>query len=280
MPPLRRHPDAVIAAHRMDPARRELYVEGRKDRLFLSWLLGDDIALSSSVREIAWVDLPEAKEGGERGRLLHFGQLLSRHDVAIRCLADADCDRVLGREVPASVWLTDHRDLEGYVLRVECIDKALRLGVSTTRVTPQDLLRWVVAHGRRLGLLRLLSELDSLSLPFKATRLRGHVSFERGCLDVDYQGYAQALLQNAGISLSKLDATLRRLDEVETTFASTSDAELMHGKDAMCLADVVFRACGLNSEEGPRLLWTSFEPRFVEDGSTLDSACGFLRGAQ
>ena len=116
--------------------------------------------------------------------------------------------------------------------------------------------------------------------PFQGDPTQGPCVIREGRLDVDYQGYAQALLQNAGISLSKLDATLRRLDEVETTFASTSDGELMHGKDAMCLADVVFCACGLNPEEGPRLLWTSFEPRFVEDGSTLDSACGFLRGAQ
>ena len=263
-------------AHLMDPARRELYVEGQKDRMFLQWLLGGGVNQDASVREIASVDMPDVQLGGERGRLLRFAELLVDHDVRIMCFADADCDRVLGRVVPSRVWLTDQRDIEGYVLRLECVDKVLRLGVGTERIAAADLMRWLTQHGRRLGIIRLMSELDGLRLPFQATKKEGHFHFAQGQLRVDYQGYVTALLQNANMSLTGLAPMMERLSEIEIAYSSTPDRELVHGKDAMCLFEVVMRAHGLRPSEGTRLLWTSYESSLVEPGSSLESALAFL----
>lgn len=261
----------------MDPTRRELYVEGQRDRLFLSWLLGGAIDPDASIREIASVDLPAVETGGERGRLLHFAQLVAARSERIRFFADADWDRVLGRSVPPAVWLTDHRDLEGYVLRIECVDKVLCLGVANTRVAAADILTWVTDHGRRFGLIRLMSELDSLELPFQKTAKKKYITFTRGHLTVEYERYLSALLQNAGVSLARLGDISSRLAEVERVFTSVPDSELIHGKDAMCILEVVLSECGAAEEEGTRLLWTSFEPVLVEPGSTLATVCGFLR---
>ena len=67
-----------------------------------------------------------------------------------------------------------------------------------------------------------------------------------------------------------------RLSEIEIAYSSTPDRELVHGKDAMCLFEVVMRAHGLRPSEGTRLLWTSYESSLVEPGSSLESALAFL----
>ncbi len=275
---LRRDPQAVVAAHLMDQSRRELYVEGPRDRLFLNWLLGDDMNAETSVREIALVDLPRRQDGGERGRLLDFGQWLASKDVQIRLFVDADWDRLLSRSVPPAVWMTDHRDLEGYVLRAECVDKVLRLGIATNHGVAKDLLKVVNEQGRRLGILRLVSELDSLSLPFQRTRLRRYLDLRDGRVHLRFNPYLQTLLQNANISLSRFEEVCGRLEVVAEQYAAISDSEIVHGKDAMCLFEVALSSHGLRIGEAARLLWTSFEDSFIEAGSTLDAVLAFLRG--
>ncbi len=273
---MHRDPEAIVAAHAMDRSRRELYVEGQRDRLFLTWLLARRGDPNASVLEMAFVNLPGPALGGERGRLIRFAEWLGDREVKIRFFADADWDRILGRPVPQRVWLTDHRDMEGYVLRLECFDKVLRLGVATDRVTAEWLLRIVRDEGRRLGLVRLMSEVDSLRLPFQATRLRRYIGVDKGRVQVDLGAYLRALVQNAGISLSRLDEFRGRLEDLERAFAATPDEELIHGKDAVCIVEAVLSSCGVQPDEGTRLLWTSFETQFVVEGSTLEAVSAFL----
>ena len=273
-----RQPDAVLTAHRMDPSRRELYVEGTRDRLFLTWLLGKRQPTDAIVQEIAFIEIPNVL-GGERGRLIQFANWLEDKDVGIRMFADADCDRVLGRTVPKRVWLTDNRDLEGYVLRIECIDKVLRLGIATDKITAELLLRAIKKHCRRLGILRLLSERDSLKLPFQTTNLKRFIKLSNGELNLDFDGYFRALLQNASISLKQFKSLHERFVELECCYENTPDIELIHGKAAICIIDAALAKFGIRDEEGGRLLWCSFEARFVEVGSSLESVLAFIRTA-
>src|SRR6266542_1133360 len=76
---LRRVPETILIAHRMDPGRRELYVEGVRDRVFLNWLVGDGLGLRSAVVPIELVDLPNVDEGGNRERLKRFLHWLSKN---------------------------------------------------------------------------------------------------------------------------------------------------------------------------------------------------------
>ena len=201
---IRRTPEAIVIAHVMDQSRKSLYVEGLRDRLFLSWLLGDQADNGAVIAEIDFVEIPESGAGGNRGRLIKFAEQLGTKDVAIRMFADADWDRVLGRCLPQRVWLTDYRDLEGYILCERCLDKLLRLGIGTERVSARNLLAAVLNSARPLGALRLASDIDGLNLPFQNTDLTRHVAGEGEAISVDLASYLRALLQNAGISLSRL----------------------------------------------------------------------------
>jgi hypothetical protein len=272
---LRRHPDAVLTAHLMDHSRKELYVEGTRDRLFLTWLLGQRLNPNALIREIACVELPE-QPGGERGRVIHFAELLGGVDVRIRMFADADWDRVLGRSVPGRVWLTDKRDLEGYILRVECLDKVLSLGLSTEKITAIEILKAVRQHGRRLGAARLMSELESLDLPFQKTDVTKYLAVDAAGMSLDLHGFLRALLQNAGVSLVRLRELQNRIDSVEASHAKVPDAQMIHGKDAVAVIAVALSKFGLDQKEIARLLWTSFECAFVESGSVLETVVTFL----
>lgn len=273
---LRRSPQAVLVAHAMDTSRKELYVEGQRDRLILLWLLGVDLSSNVSVREIAFVDLPIDMPGGERGRLTYFANWLGQRDVRIRMFADADWDRLLERPVPTRVWLTDHRDMEGYVFCERCIDRVLRLGIGTDRISAAVLLANFRENGRRLGLIRIMSELDGLNLPFQGTRLGRHLQAKGGHVSLDLNGYLRALLQNAGISLSRLEELRTRLLEVEQAYASVADAQIIHGKDGMCLLTSALSNFGVSPEDCPRLLWSTFDQSFAEGGSILMQVTLFL----
>jgi hypothetical protein len=274
---IRRTPEAIVIAHTMDRSRRELYVEGLRDRVFLSWLLDqstDDVAL---ILEIDFVDLPGPVLGGNRGRLIQFANWLGDREIQIRMLADADWDRVLDRPVPDRVWLTDHRDMEGYILCERCLDKVLRLGIGTEGVSAATLLAVVLEQGRRLGVLRLASELNNMNLPFQDTDLSRHVSGDGARVSVDFDGYLRSLLQNAGISLARFDEIRARVQEVAERFASTPERELVHGKDTLHVLEVALRKMRVKQGECGRLLWTSFEATFVETGSVLEAVASYIR---
>lgn len=65
---MRRDPQTILTAHRMDPTRRELYVEGPSDRIFLDWLAGEEKDANARIIEVSLVDLPRVSLlGGRRG---------------------------------------------------------------------------------------------------------------------------------------------------------------------------------------------------------------------
>ena len=71
---IRRNPKAIIMAAQMDHERRELYVEGKKDRLFIKWLTLGRISSNSRILESNVVEINES-QGGEKERLLLFAKL-------------------------------------------------------------------------------------------------------------------------------------------------------------------------------------------------------------
>jgi hypothetical protein len=276
---LRRHLDAVLLAHTMDPSRRELYVEGQRDRLFLKWLVGADLNPNTSIREIDWVELPTGIAGGRRGHLLYFARVIGPTDFVIRILIDADFDRLLSRPVPLKTWITDPRDLEGYVLRTECLDKILRLGICTEKMSGVELLKCIHEQGRKLGLLRLYSEINSLNLPFQKTDLSRYFTVRECEVELNWDGYLRALLQNAKISLKQLPIIKNGVEELGDRHCSTPNKELVHGKDAIVILESVLKPFGVASEDAARILWASFEPRFVERESALQEVLIFLNMA-
>lgn len=271
---MRRDPATIFAAHALDPSRCDLYVEGSKDRRFLEWLLGEERHTKASVVEIAFVELSGA-EGGERERLLAFASIAEGDRANIRFLADADFDRIFRRAIRPNVWLTDPRDMEGYLLRADCIDKVWRLGLGR-EVNAAALIESVAVAARTLGAMRLLSRERQLELPFQRTVTRKRVTASATGVTINRSALLGTLLQNADVSLSCREELLERTSELEGDPPDPED-DVLHGKDCLVLLAEVLAVHGVSRDDAERMLWVSFERHMVDDYATLSDVVRYLR---
>ena len=270
---------AIIVAHQMDSLRRELYVEGRRDRLFFLWFLGSERDPNAIILEIDSVHCETPIEGGCRGRLLTFAANIAAYKLQVRCFADADFDRLLARPIPANVWLTDCRDLEGYFLQTHCINKVLHLALATEKHTPQAILGELSRLGRPLALLRLLSEREKLKLPFQKRPPRPYLKeskTKKGHIELRFDSYLQALVQGVNISLNRLDEFKVKIAALREETKDIPDSELLHGKDCVAILQATLSSDEFKEEAVESSFWTSLEHTVVQGFPNLKAALKYL----
>jgi hypothetical protein len=247
----------------MDPDRLELYVEGRRDRVFLQWILKGNQSKHALIKEIAFVDLPGVV-GGERGRLIAFASAVEGKTQRLLFFADADYDRLLGRSLPGNVILTDGRDLEGYILREDCMEKVIALGLTSDTIPADKVLNQALMVGKRLAHIRLLSEINNLRLAFQATNLKKHLVWEKdGSLSFSLKTYLSALLSNSQRSLTQTDYILSEVQNLEMRFKETPILELIHGKDFMEILDKFLDHATKDARITSDTIWMTFERSHV-----------------
>jgi hypothetical protein len=276
---MRRDVDSRFAAYKFDPGRRELYVEGRRDRVVLNYLVGEEQHPDVTVVEINEVDLPERAEGGNKGRLISFARLALDTVPVIRAFADADYDRILSVDTPTNVVYTDYHDLEGYVLRPECIQKiwGLGLGSDINMAEAVEKLAIILAVARSAGLIRVMAELERLQLPFRTSDLSKYVDVKVDPPSLKIKPYLQTLMQGRGIPLNRLTDLQVRLLHVQESYSSVSNAELVHGKDCLSILRAFLGPQKVSVEQVEALVWTSFDRTMVETGSQLEYIVNLLR---
>jgi hypothetical protein len=271
-------PEKVIVAHQMDPGRRELYVEGVRDRTFFDWLIGDDMGFKTAVVPIEMVEIVGVDDGGHRERLKVFLQEVYPADLQIRGLLDLDQGGLVVEQVPPNAWLTDLRDLEGYVLGEENVDVVLRLGYGITKVSARSVIDSMSEVARHLAAVRLASKKLDLSLPISKCELKRYIDgADDGSLYVNEEAFLQALLQSANVSLRQLEPLKAAIT------AATADVEILpigriiHGKDCMKLLSIQIRALGASgwSDVAPAL-WSSFRRERLSDFPVLTEIVDYL----
>lgn len=273
----RRDALAIAASYKIDPQRRELYVEGQRDRLFIQWLTEGARSPDARIVEARFVDSPTAL-GGERGRLVAFGKSVEHLQLAIRIWLDADHDRIENEVVGSNIYLTDFRDLEGYFLREDCFTKFVMLGLAKDSPEGAGLLAQVLRESRRIGLLRIVSHRMGLALPFQDTEITRYMAWRAGTLSVDFDRLLNALMQSAGIPQKQRAAILNHYDRVVSEFVETEHVQIAHGKD---VCDFIRVVCGdqhLTSEQTARTMWTSLERAQIIESPQLARAARFLAG--
>ena len=275
---MRREPKAILAAHQMDPVRLELYVEGPLDRAFIKWIVGDSINPNARVLTMDVVDMPNNAQGGARARLITFAKSVEGHPAQIRFFADADTDRLHSISVPTNVWLTDLRDMEGYLFREDCLDKLLKLGLGEESINARQLRNTILGLGRTLGLLRLVSDEEGFDLPFQRTDMRRSLSCSKGRIDLalNLGRYIATLLQNAGLNQGLATHISARIEEKQALLDNVPDHEIVHGKDALCLLEEVLYAHSVHRDDAIRILRTCFERTFIYEYPSLRNAIEYL----
>jgi hypothetical protein len=277
---LRRSPETILVAHKMDPDRREIYVEGGRDCAFLNWLADDGRSVSARVIPIDLVDVPEVEEGGNRERLRLFLVEVLPAGYEIRGLIDADQAALIDEAIPANAWITDLRDAEGYVLGEENVDMALRLGCGIEGVSASALLKSTSGVALFLAATRLVSHRDHLRLPVSRSRYKGYIrATTGGLLTLNRKSYLGALLQSAGISLSERDNIDQKVSQTMDEIAAVPIENIRHGKDCTRLLTLQFRALGAEdvTDVAP-LLWSSFRKESLSQFPVLREILEFMRG--
>jgi hypothetical protein len=273
--PFRRDFETLLATHTLDPDRCELLVEGEEDRRILLWLVGDAINPGAVITPIEKIDV-DCSFGGNRERLLEVARQLEDAEACILCFVDSGLGEV--EEVDLrSIVMTDGPDIESYVLRPECIEKFLRLGLRTDAWDPEQLLEMVLQQTRRLGLLRIASDAAGWDLPFRRTEIHRHVELTTGGeITIDEQSFVGSLLQNCDMSLSCREDVIRNRDELEASLLDLDDRALTHGKDALgLLAEVAVKA-GTQRKDSRGILWATLERRLVDGEPGLERILCFL----
>lgn len=271
---IRRAPAAILAAHRFDPGRRDLYVEGDRDRRFLSALSTRRSIGGVRIIEIDTVDITDGGQGGNRERLMRFAQKIRGTDAEIRFFADRDHDPLIGKVLPQDVWFTDGRDLEGYVLSEDCVRKLLVVGFGVEEVYASELLPQVLLLGRELALLRIYSFRNDLRLPFQASSVRRSVSVADGELCLDIDRYVRTLLSNAGLSQASTPDIVSAVSASRNEFAGVDSSLLVHGKDAF---DII--GASIDATDVSERIWLTFEREAVPDYPVLTLVVEYLETA-
>lgn len=277
---MRRAISAVLAAHKMDPRRYELYVEGQRDKTFLDWLVPLAERRDARVVLISSIEVPNTGEGGERQRLVEFLNVVSTEAPKIRGLVDADSYRLIEQPglLPMNAWLTDYRDLEAYVLALENVQTGLQLGYGQDATVAPEIFDSMVRVARRVAVLRLVSENLDLDLPISAHKWLRYVRCNRfGIIDLDEDGVISSLLQAAHVSLARKDEIAAYWTELFRALTTVDNRDIIHGKDAMALLTRQFRSLGVVTDDVTPVLWTTFRREYVREHSILIEVVEFLR---
>jgi len=271
---MRRLPSAFVAAHVIDPSRRSLFVEGRSDRLFFRWLSGKTSA-ELKIEEIADVELPDL--GSNRQRVIKLAEEVGAACDRMMMIADTDLEPV-PTPMPPQLRMTDHRDVESYLLRADCFEKVLRLGLMDDDLEARELLTSVMGCGRWLAALRtvMASHVPPVAVTDQV-EFSKYLEFKNGILAVRKAPLVQALLQRAGVSLTEKASTLQAIEEAVAGLSAVADLDLVRGKDGVAVACFVFRKA--KAKDPDSALRCSFEKSMSADYPVLTDIVAFISAA-
>ncbi|WP_456785885.1 hypothetical protein [Cellulomonas sp. P5_C5] len=251
------------------------------DQIFLEWLAQAQISSNARVIGIDFVEIDSGTDGGNRGRLLRFLTLADDVDADIRGLVDADHFRLHdgGEVLPAKAWLTDHRDLESYVLAEPNLDSVLRAGCGISEPPALDIFNSMVTCARFFAAVRLASIQQGLRLPVSDGKWIRHVDTADGlCIDIRKRPAVSALLQAADHSLRLLDQLLLDIEVISAHLQTIPERDVIHGKDSMRILTKQLATLGIRVDDAGRLVRSTFAREHVAQYPTLAAIVSYLSG--
>ncbi|MCX5847673.1 MAG: DUF4435 domain-containing protein [Deltaproteobacteria bacterium] len=261
----------------MDDQRHELFVEGESDRILLEWLARDTINPDVRILELDKYVEVDVHEGGAKGRILIVAANLQDRTTRARFFVDADYDILLGRAIPANVWITDRKDIEGYLAEITVMKKAIYLGLQREALNPWEVLSNVIVMCRDVGLLRIVSQRDCMDLPFQRTPAAKYVRKKLGKIVFEFPSFLKALLHNAKISLEKLSFIEAAHSQIRDELEEVDDLRIIHGKDFLGISEAYVCKLGLEANQFARMLWSAFDESITARAPNLHKVLQFIK---
>lgn len=274
---LRRSPEAIVQAARMDPKRSDLFVEGIHDKLILHFICDNRMKLNCRILVIDQIAEIAVSNGGAKERLLSLARIAEQANVTnLRFLVDRDLDQFLNKEYPSNTWVTDYVDMEGYLLTTDHLLKAIRLGYCSDSISIEELLSMSTQICRRITALRIISQRQNLGLSISASKKHKYITLKNKKPIFDFDKFCRGLFNNAHLSLSQFDLVMRAHEEVETELSLLSDKHVVRGKDFLDVSQAIICSLGVKTSEFSYILWSTLERTVHRDHKTLSQITRFL----
>ncbi|AVH72444.1 hypothetical protein [Nostoc sp. 'Lobaria pulmonaria (5183) cyanobiont'] len=172
---IRRTLDELVTRYELEPDLRDIYVEGKTDKLLIEWFLDQKKNQGFAVYEIDTVEIPaqllfeQGLKDNNRSRVitlaLYINDKLSETSLHITCVADKDFDWLFCKEYQCDLLLfTDYSCLEMYLFNEAVLDKCLRLGLGLSQPKAREVLNQLSRVLEDLFLIRDTNEALNLNM--------------------------------------------------------------------------------------------------------------------
>lgn len=268
---IRRTTAAHLKSLELDPERKLLIVEGKEDRLFVEYLCGQEIDSNLVILEIQSIEIDAQVEEGNRGRILYFASLTDPQTERIKFFIDRDYSPYLGLEIPANITQTDYKDLETYLLSVDCFNKLLKIGIKTDKIDSEKFLN-EAKKASYFGFVRISSLKSGLNLSVNETNknIRKYITVSNSFdVSINKTKYLTALLQNSNNKTTIKDLKTIIDSNIEDLIDEGIEY-IIHGKDLLAFVTEICYKLGQNKENIDNLFWMSFDNSKIEDHKNLN----------
>jgi len=280
-PPDRYNISELAAQYAHHPDLRDIYVEGRQDKVFFEWFLSEmgishgTVVYESKAVEVGAEVLAKhgISNGSERTRLIALSQelssLLENGHEHLMFVVDADFDYILGSFVSCELlFYTDGASLESYFVSPCAIRKFFQLALRGFSLDAEAVILQVLPVLTQIFLIRAANERLGWHmswLPFAGScsaDATGSLSFTRADFIRNYLGK-----NGRAASLQEFVTTY---DELETRLGHDA-RQFMRGHDFAELLSIVIRRHLHHDQRNFRdanvieaVLFTSLEARAIQ----------------
>jgi hypothetical protein len=199
--------EEICSIYSLEPQLKDIFVEGRSDKIFVDWYLQDSNADDVSVYTIDSIDITEdivtehnLTKGSKRSCVLALACTLAvqfPHGLNVLCLADRDFEDYLATvEINRYILFTDCNSLDLYSFSMNSMQKFTMVALGGLPVSADVLMNMLDAVLRRVYLLRLVNEL--LGWKMEWVSFSRYVSVNRCSVSFDENKFTRAYLQKNG----------------------------------------------------------------------------------
>ena len=262
-----------------DKKLKIVFVEGNRDLSFWRRICPINERINCVVYSINSIEI-NCEYGGNKGRLVKLAQQASEQGFnnRVKIFLDADYDHIIPKKYPDNIVLTDWRDLESYAFNQDTINELVSTGLAK-EVDASLVLSQLYKLSYPIGIIRIISESNSLELPFQTTFKnlgRKKILKKQKDMCIDVSKLVSKLLQNAKISLKKHDEIMDQYKTIANSHNKSDSRYILHGKDWAFYLSCFYE---VNPKHIDSLIFLSMDYNKISESNNISIIKNYLSSA-
>lgn len=230
---IKRRLDEISVRYKLEPSLKDVYVEGTTEISILRWFFDEMDKKEVYIYPIDLIEIPDSafEEAGlskhsNHNRVIVLAEQLSRkfnqRRLNVKCVADADCDRYLGRcRSNYILEYTDYTSMEMYFFNKPLIQKFLQLVLGGFPMSADRVIRSLKNVLQRLFLIHLANE--QLGWNMTWVDFRRYISWSNRGIKFDEPRFLRSYLMR-----NRQVMNLQEFKEVVTHFEDRLHSDTRH----------------------------------------------------